>query len=88
MQVFNLETSETELIKTENWSEYAVTTIEQILTENDIVSFSAEFKIENHFFGNVEVFMYCGKLIDLRNVILSLSYGRLTNNLQAFSQGS
>lgn len=88
MQVFNLETAEPELQKTQNWSEFAVTTIEKILTENDIVLFAAEFKINNHYFGNVDVLTYCGKSIELRNVIHSLSYGYLTNNLQEFSQGS
>lgn len=87
LQVFNLETAESEYIKTEHWSEYAVTTVEKILTENDIVSFAAEFKINNHYFGNVEVLTYRNKTIQLRNVILSLNYGRLTKNLQEFSQG-
>lgn len=86
MQVFNLETAEPEVIKTDNWSEYAVMTVEKILTENDIVSFAAEYKINNHYFGNIEVLTYRGKSIEIRNVLVSLNYGRLSNNLQEFSQ--
>lgn len=88
MQDFNLETAETELTKTKNWSEHAVMTIEKILTENETVSFAAEFKINDHYFGSVEVFAYCGRSIDLRSVILSLNCGCLAKNLQEFSKGS
>lgn len=65
-----------------------VTTIEKILTKNVSVCFTPEFKINTtHFFGNLEVLTSAGKVIELRDVILSIKLGCLTYNHE-FSQGS
>lgn len=82
-----MEKAESELITTENWAEYVVKTIEKILTDSDVVSFTPTFKIGTHFFGNVEVLTYAGKNIELRDVIRELSCGLLTENHQEFSRG-
>lgn len=81
-------TAEPEFIKTESWCEHVVTTIENILTKNESVSFTPEFKIKSHFFGNLDVLTCAGKSIQLREVIISLKYGRLTYTHQEFSQGN
>lgn len=86
--MLNLESVKPELWKTKQWSEYVTNCVENILTENEIVYFTPVFKVRSHYFGNVEVLMRTGKVIDLRNTIITLQYGLLIDNLTEFSQGS
>lgn len=73
------------MVKTKIWTEKAMAAAEAFLFDAETISFRPESRINEHFFGDVIVKQYSGKLNNLTDFLTTLNES--TGSKQYFSKG-